>query len=192
MNWTAFEGERFLASGPAADVAITVRRAMDRNAGAVIQTFDDVTGRFVDFDIRRTDEEIAIQLDAAYSSPVETTQRGVGRPKLGVVAREVTLLPRHWEWLAEQTSSASATIRALIDEARKRDAGAPSASAAQAAADCFMMAKLGDQPGYEEASRALYARDEYRFMRITVSWPKDLRDHARKLAAPAFRKGEEK
>lgn len=114
-----------------------------------------------------------------------------GRPKLGVVAREVTLLPRHWEWLAAQPEGASAVIRRLIDAARNQRSGVERARQAQAAADRFMMSMLGDQQGWEEASRSLYAGDGKRFHELTESWPADLRNHARRLAAPAFMTGVE-
>lgn len=172
---TAFLGDRLLATGAPADVALAVKRAA---SGAVL-IFDDSTGRQTDFDLRGSDEEVAARL-----RPEGTRQRG--RPKLGVTAREVTLLPRHWDWLAAQPEGASATIRRLIDSARANSATADRARQAQAAADRFMMAALGNQPGWEEASRALYAGDGARFQALTESWPADLRDYARRLAAPAF------
>lgn len=49
-----------------------------------------------------------------------------------------------------------------------------------------MMAMLGNQPGYEEAARALYAGDRQRFLSSSDGWPVDLRGHARSLAEAAF------
>ena len=90
--------------------------------------------------------------------------RGPGRPKLGVVAREITLLPRHWEWLAQQTGGASVAIRKLVDEARRATATTAIASAsAQEAAYRFMSAMAGNLPHFEEAIRALFADDPRRF-----------------------------
>lgn len=100
--------------------------------------------------------------------------------------REVTLLPRHWQWIDEQPGSASATLRRLIDEARKSGSGRKRAEKARAAADRFMLAMLGNEPGYEEASRALYAGDRKLFMEVSELWPRDLQDHARKLAREGF------
>lgn len=162
-HYTAFEDERLLASGTALEVALSAREAKGQ-----VLIFEDETGRQTDFDLRGTASEIAA--------------RAPGRPKLGVVAREVTLLPRHWDWLATQPGGASAALRRLVDEARTR----PNPRAAQQAADRFMMAMLGNQPGYEEASRALYAGNAQRFTELTEPWPTDLRTHARKLAAGAF------
>jgi len=184
---TAFAGERRLASGTSLEVALAVAAALRANPHQSILAFGDVTGRQVDFDLRGSDADIAARLapPAAEEGPA---RKGAGRPKLGVVAREVTLLPRHWEWLGEQPGGASVTLRKLVDAARKgqgADAGV-AASRAKAAADRFMSTMLGNQPGYEEASRALYGGDRDRFEALSQAWPADLRDHARKLAAPAF------
>ncbi|QLP98671.1 MAG: DUF2239 family protein [Rhodoblastus sp.] len=145
--------------------------------------FEEEGGRQIDFDLRGGEEEVLARLDP----PAPSARRlGPGRPRLGVVAREVTLLPRHWEWLAAQPGGASTTLRKLVEAARKTDAGKTDADARKAAADNFMRATLGDRPGYEEAARALYAGDRARFFDLTQPWPADLRDHARKLAQGAF------
>jgi hypothetical protein len=179
-TFTAFVGERLLASGPQLAAALSVKAALSRGEPDTILVFDDRTGRQVDFDLRGSDAEIAARLNPA--SEQEEPKRG--RPKLGVVAREVTLLPRHWEWLAEQPGGASVTLRKLVDAARQ--AGSGSLRQAQEAADRFMAAMLGNQPGYEEASRALYAGAKDRFIEMTEQWPRDLRDYARRLADPSF------
>ncbi len=177
-HWTAFHGARRIASGAPACVAKAVRKTLEAEPSAQIRIFSDETGRAVDLDPREA--PVAVPLDAAQAS----TKGGVGRPKLGVSAREVTLLPRHWEWLAAQPGGASAALRKLVEAARK----SPKAEAdrARAAADRFMMAALGDAPGYESASRALYAGDSAAFIALSAVWPEDLRDHARRLAAPGF------
>lgn len=184
---TAFAGERRLASGKPVEVALAVAAALRADPHQSILAFGDITGRQLDFDLRGSDADIAARLapPAADDGPA---RKGAGRPKLGVVAREVTLLPRHWEWLGEQPGGASVTLRKLVDAARKgqgADAGL-AAGRAKAAADRFMSTMLGNQPGYEEASRALYGGDRDRFVALSQAWPADLRDHARKLAAPAF------
>ncbi|MFY0534142.1 DUF2239 family protein [Nannocystis pusilla] len=51
---------------------------------------------------------------AAEEPPART---GPGRPKLGVVSREVSLLPRHWEWLERQPSGSR---RRCADSSRRR------------------------------------------------------------------------
>lgn len=188
---TAFAGERLFASGPAPEVALAIKAAVAVNGDAALLVFDDRTGRQVDFDLRGGDEEIVARLtpagsDGAPNDGAAPTRRASGRPKLGVVAREVTLLPRHWEWLAAQPGGASVTLRKLVDTARNADGGALSARQAREAADRFMGAMLGNRPGYEEASRALYAGDRERFVRLSEEWPADLRDHARRLAKSGF------
>lgn len=185
---TAFVGERLLAAGAPLTVALAVRAALRVSPGAIL-TFDDQTGRQIDFDLRGSADEIAARLQAPAAPPAEP--RGAGRPKLGVVAREVTLLPRHWDWLAAQPGGASVTLRKLVEAARKGEGAGVSARQAQEAADRFMSAMLGNQPGYEEAARALYAGDRARFLALSEAWPGDLRDHARRLADPAFTAGAE-
>lgn len=185
-NYTAFEGEYLLAAGSQLDVALSAKAALKREkTSQPVLIFDNRTGRQVDFDLRGTEEEIAARLGPSKSAhPV--TKRTPGRPKLGVVAREITLLPRHWEWLAGQPGGASVTLRKLVDAARKHDGSSVSVRAAQQSADRFMSAMLGNQPGYEDAARALYAGERARFLDLSEPWPADLRDHARRLAEPAL------
>jgi len=183
--WSAFEGEKLLATGPAPTVAAAVRAALAHKAGRGILIFDELSGRHVDLDLSGSDEDVLGRVRDCSASP-EETPRQPGRPKLGVVAREVTLLPRHWEWLSGQPGGASAALRRLVDAARAANAGKDRIRHAQEAADRFMSAMLGNQMGYEEASRALYGGEEARFAELTEPWPCDLRDCARRMAAPAF------
>jgi uncharacterized protein len=115
--------------------------------------------------------------------------RGPGRPKLGVVAREVTLLPRHWDWLNDQPGGASVALRKLVEAARVTQAAADRRRLAQQSADRFMSAVAGNEPGYEEAARALYSGDRVRFEESMVAWPADVRRHAMQLATAAFDDG---
>jgi hypothetical protein len=184
-GWTAFIGDRKLASGAPLEVALLVRAAIERDAQAVVLLFDDGTGGTVDLPLGVSEEDLVARLGAA-SGPA---QRAPGRPRLGVVAREVTLLPRHWDWLSRQPGGASVTLRKLVDAARKADPGLERTRAAQAAADRFMATIAGDRPGYEEASRALYAGAAARFDAMTAAWPEDVRAHAAHLAADAFTDG---
>ena len=182
---TAFKDGHLLASGPVWDVAVAVKAALADDTACQILTFDDQTGHPIDFDLRGTDDAVVARL----KSPPETNSqiaRSPGRPKLGVVAREVTLLPRHWDWLASQPGGASVTLRKLVEAARHGGEGRDRRRLAQQAADRFMSAMLGNQAGYEEASRALYAGNADRFQDLSSVWPVDLRDYARRLAAPAF------
>lgn len=185
-RYTAFAGQRLLTTGVSWEVGIAVRKAQDCDTSDAILIFDDQTGRQVDFDLRGTEEEIAARLRMPDEPQQDDTPRSPGRPKLGVVSREVTLLPRHWDWLSHQPGGASAALRRLVDTARKLGNHKQVARQAQEAADRFMMTMLGNQPGYEEAARALYAGDHARFLTLSDPWPVDLRDHARRLAKPAF------
>lgn len=178
---TAFEGHTLLLSGPLAEVALAARATVDRNAGGPVLVFDDTTGRVVDLDLRGSEAEIVARLAPADSAgPAEP--RGRGRPKLGVVGREVTLLPRHWEWLAAQPGGASVALRRLVDEARRAGGATQRMRAAQEAAYRVMSAMAGDLPGFEEASRALFSRDRARFEQETAAWPADLRGYVTRLA----------
>ncbi|WNZ64228.1 DUF2239 family protein [Myxococcus sp. MxC21-1] len=188
-TWTAFAGQRLIASGPPADVILAARRALDTGESAPLLLFDDTTGRTVDFHLRGSREELLARLQPAPAPTEEDSgPRSPGRPRLGVVAREVTLLPRHWEWLATQPGGASVALRKLVEAARASSGDTDRRRQAQVAADRFMTTMAGNLPGYEEAARALYAGHRARFNQWTRSWPDDLRNHARRLAAPAFGK----
>jgi hypothetical protein len=171
---TAFDGNAILARGRLADVAVVVQQRLAERPEAALLTFDDVTGRVVDLDLRGTPAEIIARLSGE--------ARGRGRPKLGVVAREVTLLPRHWEWLSAQPGGASQTLRRLIDEARRGDRGETQGRIARETAYRFMSALAGNLPGFEEATRALFANDEIGFFRQAAGWPADIRTYAQELA----------
>ncbi len=189
-RWSAFEGERRIASGDPVDVALATRDAVARGAEQVL-VFDDRTGRVVDLDLRGGDDDVRggvlARLESASDPGAAAEHRGPGRPRLGVVAREVTLLPRHWAWLGAQPGGASAALRRLVDQARKGSERADRVRRAQDAAFRFMSAIGGDLPGYEEAIRALFAGDAERFDAHTAGWPADVRDHSRWLATPALR-----
>jgi hypothetical protein len=185
-SFTAFEGERCLASGVLADVACAVKRA-ERTSSAPIAIFNDATGRAVDLDLRGTAEEVAARYASAITCPAAglatpAEPRGRGRPKLGVVAREVTLLPRHWEWLNAQPGGASVALRKLVEQARRANGDADRQRAARDAAYHFMSAMAGNLPDFEEAARALFADDRRAFVARLAAWPADIRDHVIKLA----------
>ena len=177
---TAFAGHRRLASGPLHEVALAVQRGVEGGSAGPLLVFDDATGRVVDVDVRGTPEELVARL-----SPAEATAagpRGRGRPRLGVVAREVTLLPRHWEWLSTQPGGASVALRRLVEDARRAGAEPDRARRAREAAYRFMHAVAGDLPGFEEAARALFASDSARFAGLVAGWPADVREYATMLA----------
>ncbi len=179
---TAFDGHHLLSSGALADVALAVKAAIDAGSTGVILVFDNATGRVVDLDLRGTADEIVARL----SPPAENAPepRGRGRPSLGVVAREVTLLPRQWDWLAAQPGGASAVLRKLVDEARKQAGGQHDKRVAHNAAYHFMLAMAGDLPGYEDATRALFADDLDGLVDRIGGWPDDIRTHILRLASP--------
>ncbi len=188
---TAFHDARRIASGPLVEVALAVKAALAADPTAAILSFDDATGKVIDLDLRGSDAEITARLSAPAGETAQAapqpdggeTSRGRGRPKLGVVAREVTLLPRHWDWLALQPGGASQALRRLVDEARRNDGGRSRERAAQTAAYAFISAIAGDREGFEEASRALFAADRERFAEHSRSWPADIRAYAEKLMA---------
>jgi uncharacterized protein len=181
--FSAFAGDRLLASGPLAEVAIAVKIASGGIAEP-ITIFDDSTGRSIDLDLRGSQRDIVARLPQPPAAPEETATepRGRGRPKLGVVAREVTLLPRHWEWLATQPGGASVALRKLVEAARRAHGDRDRLRAARDAAYYFMSTIAVDRPGFEEASRALFADDRRRFVGLIAAWPADIRDHIVKLA----------
>jgi hypothetical protein len=187
---TAFEGPRRIASGELRDVALKTKEVIDRGGKAPVLIFDDVTGEQVELDFRGTVADVLERLEAsaraAASQPPAEAPRGPGRPKLGVVAREVTLLPRHWEWLNDQPGGASVALRRLVEEARRTGAGRDRVRRAQEAAYRFLSAMAGNLPGFEEATRAFFAGDRARFDELVGPWPDDVRDHARTLAAASF------
>lgn len=184
---TAFQGSRLLASGQVADVVLAIKDATEVGGAEPILVFDDSTGRDVDFDLRGTRADVVSRLGQPPAAEVKPdagdAPRGRGRPKLGVVGREVTLLPRQWDWLAAQPGGASVTLRRLVDDARRSGTARQKKRAAQEAAYHFMAAMAGNLPGFEEATRALFAEDQPKFDREIADWPADVRAHARRLAS---------
>lgn len=173
---TAFDGQRRIAAGPLSEVAPRVRAELDARPNASVLIFADDDSRRLDVDLRGTVAEVAARL-----APQE---KGPGRPRLGVVPREVTLLPRHWEWLSAQTGGASVALRRLVEAARKDPREL--ARAARDSAYRFTSLMAGDAPGFEEATRALYAGDRAGFETHTAAWPADVREHALAVAAPGL------
>lgn len=187
-TYTSFMGHRRIASGPMLTNVLAVKKVLGSRVNDPVLIFDDVTGRFVDVNTQGTDEELAQRYAPVDAPEVEVEQteeeapRGRGRPKLGVVPREVTLLPRHWDWLATQPGGASVALRKLVEEARRASAAKDQRRQAQERAYTFMTAIGGDLPGFEEAMRALFADELERFKTLLADWPEDVREHAIKLA----------
>jgi hypothetical protein len=160
---TAFLDDSIIARGPRDAVARRLEEGYPADL-AVIRVFDDSSGRVVDLDF--------------WDAGARAAAPGPGRPKLGVVAREVTLLPRQWEWLSRQQGGASAALRRLVDAASKAE---PSPAARRDIAYRFMSDHCGDRPGYEEALRALYRGESERFHALIAGWPADVRAYVTEL-----------
>jgi uncharacterized protein len=190
--YIAFEGDRRIASGDLYEVARAAKQVLDRRDDTFILVFDDASSGPVEIDFRGTVEEVLARLPDAStpvaSDDVPSAPRGPGRPKLGVVAREITLLPRHWDWLAQQPGGASVAIRKLVEEARRTGEDKNRVRQAQEAAYRFMSVLAGNKPHYEDAIRALFAGDPARFEELIAGWPADIRDHVSRLAERAFRR----
>ncbi len=175
-TYTAFAGHQGLAAGDLQKVALTAKAAHDDGREPIL-VFDDATGRTVELDFRGSADEVLARLPVAETPP----KPGRGRPKLGVTPREVTLLPRHWQWLAGQPGGASAVLRRLIDQARRDNPGADDVRQALEAAQRAMTTLAGNLADYEDATRAFYAKDYSRFSVLTKPWPADVRDYLRQL-----------
>lgn len=193
---TAFAGHTCIATGEIQQVARQVKQALDQGTPNSILIFDDVTSEPVEIDFRGTPADVMTRLEqsglctpAQAAAETETTgpsPRGPGRPKLGVVAREITLLPRHWDWLNSQPGGASVALRKLVEEARRVHAHRDRLRKAQESVYRFLSAMAGNLPGYEEALRALFANNADRFAEQIEAWPRDIRHHVRKISAAAF------
>ncbi|MBL8552952.1 MAG: DUF2239 family protein [Phenylobacterium sp.] len=180
-TFTAFVGHRILASGDLAAVAAAAAASPDP---ALV--FDDLTGRIVELDLRKGPEHAASELRARTAPPADDeapARQGRGRPRLGVVAREVTLLPRHWAWLADQPGGASAALRRLVEDARRDPAAAD--RKVRETAYRVMTVLAGDLPGYEDAARALFAGDAARLAELAGVWPADVAAYVRGFYPPS-------
>lgn len=182
IRWIAFAQTRCLATGTPAEVATAVKTFTDENPESSVLAFDAVTSRPVEIDLRGSLEDVLARLPPAATSEATPETRSVGRPKLGVVPKEVTLLPRHWEWLASQPGSASVILRKLVEQAMRANGDTDRVRQAREATYRFMQALAGNEVGYEEASRALFAGDFAAFHEYTATWAQDVREHALGLA----------
>jgi hypothetical protein len=189
--YIAFAGDRRIASGDLRDIARSAKRTLDLHGDAQVLIFDGKTSGPVEIYFRGSIDDVLARLPrseapAADEDTAATAPRGPGRPKLGVVAREVTLLPRPWDWLTQQKGGASVAIRKLVEEARRNSEAKDRIRLAQEAAYRFMSAMAGNRPHYEEAIRALFGNDPSRFGKLIAEWPADVRDHALGLAERAL------
>lgn len=180
MPYLIFDSDFCVASGELTVILAALKERYDAGTAGALLTFDAATGRQIDFDLTGPLDDILARYIPQPPKP------GPGRPKLGVVPREISLLPRHWEWLEHQPSGASAAIRRLVDEARNREPDKERARLAREAAGRFATALAGNQPGFEEAMRALYAANREAFLQHTAAWPADIRTHTAALAEPSW------
>jgi hypothetical protein len=201
-EFVAFEGGCCLVQGSLSEVALKVKAAFDERPLAHFMVFNASTSEILDVDHRGTPEEVLARLPSLASAPTPDfdpahdelgldaakplVPAGPGRPKLGVVAREVTLLPRHWAWLASQPGGASVAMRKLVEQARRTSLDADLRRMSQEAAYKFMSAMAGGLAGFEEAARALFAADPVRFAAMISSWPQDIQTHLQHLAQAAL------
>ncbi|AIE84049.1 hypothetical protein OP10G_0681 [Fimbriimonas ginsengisoli Gsoil 348] len=155
---------------------MTVKEEVGRGESLPILIFDDFTGAQFDIDVRGTSDDVRQRYAPAAEPP-----RGPGRPKLGVVPREVTLLQSHWDWLNAQSGGASVALRKLVHDAMRSSVDKDRARQAIEATYRFLSSMAGNLPNFEEASRALFAEDQVRFGELTAAWPADIREHANKL-----------
>jgi uncharacterized protein len=191
---TAFAGGERIAAGDIESVARVAQAAIDAGEQRTVLVFDDATADHVSAHARSTADDVVGRLRrtvapealADSESQPGARQQGPGRPKLGVIGREVTLLPRHWAWLNAQPGGASVALRKLVENARRTSVTADRVRSSQEAAYRFMVVMAGDEPGFEEATRALFAGSAERFSAHVGSWPPDVRDFATSLAAAAL------
>jgi hypothetical protein len=188
-TYAAFAGNRRIAFGDIRTTLLGTKSCLDAGETETILVFDEHTGAQIDFDWRGCPEEVLQRLDEhpsfAKTVDSEAARSGPGRPKLGVISREVSLLPRHWEWLETQPGGISAALRRLVDDARKAHAEDDKARLRREATHRFMWAMAGNLPGFEEASRALFASDSDAFRARIAGWPEDVRSELERLSAPA-------
>ena len=182
----AFDGHHRIASGALASVVLATKHAVDAGVAGPVLIFDEHSSLPVEVDLRGSPDDVLARLPTPVEPIDESVARGPGRPKLGVVAREVTLLPRHWDWLAAQPGGASATLRRLVEDARRQGRERDRARQAGEAVDRFMLAMAGDLPNYEEATRAFWRQEREGFEQMTEAWPVDIREHVRRLASRAW------
>jgi hypothetical protein len=195
IRCTAFAGSKYIASGDLTQVALKAKEILDMDPHATLLIFDDATSHTIEVDFRGTIDDVFKRISqlsgknalrTKASDDVVDVPRGPGRPKLGVVSREVTLLPRHWEWLNTQPGGASVALRKLVEEAKRASQGKDQVRRSQEACFRFMSVMAGNRPHFEEVARALFAGNRDQFSELIEGWPIDVRDYAKKLATDAF------
>lgn len=188
-HYTVFAGDHLLVRGSYAEVTRALAAA--GNPVAPVLVFDDATGAPVDAPPLPEHAMLLARASGTERAAANTSVPGAqppspGRPRLGVVAREVTLLPRHWEWLASQRGGASAALRRLVEQARKSSEFAENLRQSRDRCYKVMSVLAGHRFGFEEAARALFTGQRERFEALIRTWPPDVATHLRQLAAPSW------
>lgn len=178
-TYTAFLGNQLLVTGQALDVALVIKNIAESISTVLV--FNDQTGKQIDLDVSGSEQDIQLRYGTS-----ENTMKKVGRPKLGVISREITLQQKHWDWLDQQSSSASAVIRKLIDKELNDPNSEGNKMLAKQATDRFMSAMLGNMPNYEEATRALYQGNKQVFLDLIKNYPEDIYQYILELSAHTF------
>lgn len=184
FTYTAFEEFKIIAQGNIEEVALSVKKQLKEQKNSTVLIFSDLTGRQIDLDLSGTDKQVLDRLKIYVIQDIPAST-GAGRPKLGVIPREISLLPRHWEWMLHQDGGASLVIRNLIDEKIKNEPK-DKAKPAQERTYKFLSAIAGNLENYEEAIRFLYRKDKNKFKELTSKWPKDITKHSMALASEVF------
>lgn len=178
-TYSAFSGDTLVFGGELRPLLSHLKGLLDAEPRRELLIFEDDSGKQVEFDFRGSLDEVL-----AREAPPPRT--GPGRPKLGVISREISLLPRHWEWLERQPSGISAALRRLVEAEMKRDPERQRALQARAATGRVMTTLAGNRENFEEALRALYAGEGARFRQLVRGWPSDIKKHLLRLAEPSF------
>ena len=181
-RFAAFVEHERLCRGSLGEVALACFHYLQRDTTGRLAVYDEQDGRVVDLDLSGTEDDVRDRFDETIASGSDTKKRG--RPKLGVTSREVSLLPRHWDWLSRQRGGASAAIRRLIESERRRNPGQ------EIRRDCierthrFLWDIASNLPEFEEATRALFQDDIETFRQRIQDWPRDISDQALHFLAP--------
>lgn len=178
QRFIAFAGHHQIESGTIEQVAAQAKQYIDDGDTERIAIYNDLTGVIIDLDFRGTVDDVVKRLSDHPMLPreetAEETPRGRGRPKLGVVPREVTLLPRHWEWLGKQRGGSSAAIRRLVDAERKRGRKSEERKEVIEAVHRFIWDIASNFDNFEEVSRALFAGETIKVTDLISGWPPDV------------------
>lgn len=185
-EYVAFDDAKLIGQGDVFEVSKKVKKHLLKEPKSQIMIFDSEDSSQIEIDFRGSEEKVLERLQELFDTTATETQTGPGRPKLGVISKEISLLPEHWDWLAIQPSSASATLRKLIDEAKKKNKAEDKVRVSQNATYKFMNVMAGNLPLYEDALRALYAKNELLFTTIIAPWPKAIKSHITNLSKNAF------